>query len=349
MKKIAFIFPSPIVGGHELMAIKIIKKWQAEKEVTVDAYISESNKRISSILNAENITHKCHGVPHRRLQIIHAFINVKYRKSTLNFLNSIRDKYDDVIVVQGDIELGSVFLLMAKQAGIMIKSYIPYAHSFKKMGAKLSLLKDALSKVVYRSCSSYITISNCFRRDILRLNDNAHVDIIENFIGDEIFKHQKTKNNNEKDRKSILKVFIIGRVYFKQKGHDILLEAIKYIHKNISNNVELHVVGDGPDLTKLKNIVNDYNLSKYVYFHGWLENCWELIDNIDLIVIPSRFEGVPLVMLEALKLDIPIIASNRDGMSDYIHVSNLFDFSSNSKTVESLTKKIIFFLPGFNE
>lgn len=342
MKKIAFIFPSPIVGGHELMAIKIIKKWQAEKEVTVDAYISESNKRISSILNAENITHKCHGVPHRRLQIIHAFINVKYRKSTLNFLNSIRDKYDDVIVVQGDIELGSVFLLMAKQAGIMIKSYIPYAHSFKKMGAKLSLLKDALSKVVYRSCSNYITISNCFKHDIFNLNNDAYVDVIENFIDDELSLVPRFNKGNS----AVFKIFIIGRVYFKQKGHDILLDSFCKFKKYINQNSELHIIGDGPDYNKLINKVKKNNLSNCVVFHGWLDDCWTLSHEIDVLVIPSKFEGVPLTMIEAHSRGIPILAAARDGMKDYLPPECCYVVNYNDNEVDVLANALIEFYNG---
>lgn len=62
-----------------------------------------------------------------------------------------------------------------------------------------------------------------------------------------------------------------------------------------------------------------------LYMHGWSQEPWDIAYNTDLLLIPSRFEGVPLVMLEALSLGIPILASNRDGMQEYLTADSLFD------------------------
>lgn len=322
MKKIAFIFPSPIVGGHELMAIRIIKKW-SDKNVTVDAYAPSENKRLLSILKSKSISSIEYDFSHKRLQIFHAFLNPFYRFTAFKFLKSISGKYDDIIIVQGDIELGCVFLLMAKKCGIKVISYLPYTHSFKKMGAYFGITKDFLSGFVYRSCNKYITISECFRRELYCINPSSVVELVENFLDDVPARVAKIGLNTP------AKIFIIGRIYFKQKNHDVFLRAFFEFKKITNLDVELHVVGDGPDKKKLEKLAEKYNIATSVIFHGWLSDCWALSQEIDLLVIPSKFEGVPLTMIEAHNRGIPILASAVDGMKDYLPPESCYTVDNN--------------------
>ena len=87
----------------------------------------------------------------------------------------------------------------------------------------------------------------------------------------------------------------------------------------------MHIVGDGIDLNRVKKLIA-VNCNKIdVVYHGWCKEPWEKVYDVDLIVIPSRFEGVPLVMLESLALEIDILASNIDSMIDYLEPDNLFN------------------------
>jgi len=112
--------------------------------------------------------------------------------------------------------------------------------------------------------------------------------------------------------------------------------------KNMKQKIELVIIGDGPDLEKLKNITQTLPDNITVRFLGWKNNVWDYSNDIDLILIPSNFEGVPLIMLEALKRNVPVIAPARDGMADYLEKKSLYEVIgvSHEGKVVNLRKKI---------
>lgn len=123
----------------------------------------------------------------------------------------------------------------------------------------------------------------------------------------------------------VYRIFLIGRISFKQKGHDRLINVLSKLDKNLVKNLEINFLGDGEDLIELKKMVKEKIPYIKVNFLGWLGEPWDVAYIANLIVIPSRFEGVPLVMLEALELNVKILASNIDGMVNYLDSEYLFN------------------------
>lgn len=315
----AIIFTSSIFGGHEIMTVNLIRKSSLKMKCSV--YVPSKNHQLIKYLKSEKIDFKTHDVNHMPLELFHTYFNFFHIAKCYKFLKGIRDEYDEVIVVQGDIELGSVFLLVSKMISINITSYIPYAHSFKLMGAKFGFLRDILARLTYKLCNSYITISDCFVLDLKRFNRQAICQVFENSI---VLPNVILNRTSESD--GIYKIFLIGRISFRQKGHDLLVKALQLIQKSdIDQDIEVHFVGDGPDFVNLKELCK--NLPEFIrpVYHGWISECWTVANVADLVIIPSRYEGVPLVMLEAIGLGIPVLATNRDGMSDYLSRENLFE------------------------
>ncbi|WP_326517974.1 glycosyltransferase [Acinetobacter sp. CAAS 2-6] len=333
-KNTIFMFPSTIVGGHELMAIQIIKDIiGCGGKVTV-CYNRSLNclENIFLNLNLDIID-----IPFstQKLEIFHAYFNYFLINKAIKFLKDIDKKFDTIILVQGDIELGSIYSHAANIINCKIISYIPYTHTAKTRNKFLAPLRDFLGTLAYQWCNNYITIYNKAALDIKKYNDKANVKIIKNKVRNlDVFK-LKIKDY-DKD-KSIFKIFIIGRVYFSHKGHDRLLEVLKRLDENLIRKIELNIIGDGPDLDEFKILASNIKKLTTVYW-GWMSEPWDEAYKADLIVIPSRYEGVPLVMLEALALNINIIASNVDGMVDYIDKNKLF--SDNTTFLEILGKEI---------
>ena len=88
--------------------------------------------------------------------------------------------------------------------------------------------------------------------------------------------------------------------------------------------LKLLVVGDGPDLAALKALVQREGLQDAVLFAGWTDGLSPVYAAIDALALPSRYEGVPLVMLQALYFKRPVIASAVDGMLDILPAHWLF-------------------------
>jgi glycosyltransferase involved in cell wall biosynthesis len=338
-KGISFIFPSIFLGGHEIMAIEIIKKisYQGKVEAgSITCFVPETNIKLIELMNDNSIAYVTFKGNASKPEFLHAFLNPIYILRCSKVFNTIPKK-NKVILVQGDILQGVGFIISSKLLSRELISYIPYSHSFNKMNAKSARLKDIFAKITYQMCNSFITISECFKRDIEIKNNNANVSLIHNFVKSSPDKFKSRQLNLDDD----VNIFIIGRVQFHQKGHDILVNALAGITKY---KIALHIIGDGPDMNSLETMKDKLPSNVSLVFHGWVSDSWRIARdrNIDLLVIPSLFEGVPLVMLEAMERNVPIIAAARDGMLDYLPADCLYEVTGDDAT--ALRDKIVYFI-----
>ncbi|EKZ5286315.1 glycosyltransferase [Klebsiella aerogenes] len=337
-EEVAVVFTAAIVGGHELMTIAHLERFRRRGFYFV-CFVPSDNLALIKVLNERHIPYKTHEVLHKKLEILHSFVNYSFRKKALDLLTYLHRQYKTIIIVQGDIELGSVFINMSEKAGINnLISYIPYAHSFHMMGSKLGYLKDWLSKIVYKKCQNYITISKVFSEQISKKNNSAKVKILNNFSRKLPNEYIRGKGYFYKKDDSRFTILMAGRVSFRQKGQDILFEALDSV--STSKKIIVYVIGDGPDLDKLKGLTEQLNENIHVKYYGWQSNVWEFSKEVDLITLPSRFEGVPLLMLEAREANIPIIAPERDGMKDFLPPTDLYESGTRVTEVAALAKKI---------
>lgn len=113
-----------------------------------------------------------------------------------------------------------------------------------------------------------------------------------------------------------LDLLFVGR-FDRQKGVDVLLQAFSILHRS-RPDIRLHLIGEA--------VVEDGAMipepTAGVYTHGWVDLAE--IDNwyasADALVVPSRWEGLPLVVPEALRNGTPVIVSDRSHMPDLIQV-----------------------------
>jgi len=96
-----------------------------------------------------------------------------------------------------------------------------------------------------------------------------------------------------------------------QKGHDCLLRAAKEVARRMPHVVFL-LVGDGPELKATRMLAASLELSN-VAFLGMRADVPDLLGAADLLVLPSLFEGLPLVVLEAMALALPVVATRIGG------------------------------------
>jgi L-malate glycosyltransferase len=104
-----------------------------------------------------------------------------------------------------------------------------------------------------------------------------------------------------------------------EKGIDILLETFNLLIR-FGNKAHLLLVGSGPDEKKLKDTVQKYGLSSYITFYGeaeW-ERATQLMALMDIVVVPSRFEGFGLTAAEAMAAGKPVVASDTSGLKEVV-------------------------------
>jgi glycosyltransferase involved in cell wall biosynthesis len=113
--------------------------------------------------------------------------------------------------------------------------------------------------------------------------------------------------------------YIIGCVgrLAEQKGYPYLIEAMEGIIKQDPRCI-LHIIGDGELKTDLHQLVESKNLTGNIKFLGLRNNVHSLIKHWDLFVLPSLWEGLPTVVMEAMIAQIPVIATNIPGTSELV-------------------------------
>jgi glycosyltransferase involved in cell wall biosynthesis len=115
---------------------------------------------------------------------------------------------------------------------------------------------------------------------------------------------------------------IVGTVarLSQEKGIDILIRAFAELHKAISN-AHLLIVGDGNQSTDLKSLANRLGISYAITWTGQLSwhEAMGYLGLMDVVVVPSRFEGFGLTAVEAMACSKPVVASRVDGLAEIIN------------------------------
>ncbi len=108
----------------------------------------------------------------------------------------------------------------------------------------------------------------------------------------------------------------LGRLH-GQKGYDILLEAFAEIAEKYTEWVVL-LVGGGPERKALLDQAHQLGLSGRVWLAGERTETRYLLEKMDIYVQPSRAEGTPNALMEAMALGLPVVATAVDGISELI-------------------------------
>jgi glycosyltransferase involved in cell wall biosynthesis len=108
----------------------------------------------------------------------------------------------------------------------------------------------------------------------------------------------------------------IGRLS-PEKGHADLIDAIGIV-RGRGHNVSLVLIGDGPERPKLLKKIQTLNLESSVHLPGYIDQPERMLEDIDLMVLPSHTEGLPNAALEALLMEVPVLATKVGGTPEII-------------------------------
>ena len=109
---------------------------------------------------------------------------------------------------------------------------------------------------------------------------------------------------------NVVRIVFVGSIELDRKGLDVLIDAVEILLKKSVPLFRLLIVGDGPDLSLLRDLVVSKGLGSTVEFFGESESPFDIMRKSDLLVLPSRREGLPNVMLEAMSCGVCVIASS---------------------------------------
>ncbi len=114
--------------------------------------------------------------------------------------------------------------------------------------------------------------------------------------------------------------FVVGYIgqLIARKGLDILLRAFAALRDQEGRPTRLVIVGDGDQRVNLENLSHSLGISESVSFLGYRIDRLEILKGFDVFALPSRLEGVPRCLMEAMAARVPVIASDIPGSRDLV-------------------------------
>lgn len=148
-----------------------------------------------------------------------------------------------------------------------------------------------------------------------------------------------TIQENIQREKSVLHV---GKL-IAQKAHDVLLHAWVLVVKD-HPDWRLDLVGDGPRMEEMKALCVELGIEDSTHWHGWCSDVERFYQSSSIFVLPSRFEGTPNALMEAMSFGMPCIISDQTGGGlDFVEqdVSGLIVQSDRPQELADSIKRLI--------
>ena len=105
----------------------------------------------------------------------------------------------------------------------------------------------------------------------------------------------------------------VGRLS-REKGADVMIRAMAHV----SPEINLVMIGDGPEREVLKQLANELNVSSRVTWAGQVQGAGQCMAAFDAFALSSRTEGTPMVLFEAMAAGVPIVATAVGGVPDVV-------------------------------
>lgn len=118
-------------------------------------------------------------------------------------------------------------------------------------------------------------------------------------------------------KKNQLMVLSIGRLSI-QKGHTYLIDAISRLSLEYKNYLRFFIAGSGDLHNELENKIRELKIENQISLLGIRKDIPALLQAADIFVLPSIWEGLPLVILEAMSAGLPILTTDVEGIDDVI-------------------------------
>jgi glycosyltransferase involved in cell wall biosynthesis len=198
----------------------------------------------------------------------------------------------------------------------VISSHLNRASLFAGLLGKLtrvpvvSHIHGLNQKGYYRFSDALVAVSQAVKKHMTEQNARTdNINAITNQIDKYALKSRDAAGNP-------LRIAITAKLH-KNKGHLWALEAIASNIEQLAT-IRIDIFGDGPEREVLEKYCNNSSLRDRVFFHGFVNDPEAYYDQIDIALLPSLGEGIPLSLLESMRWGIPCIASNIGGIPEII-------------------------------
>lgn len=345
--KIVQIITAFQLGGAEKVAIDISKNLEKKEFQTIILTIfkdnSEFSNSIKNTLSQYNIRFKEFGL----YKNIHKLKYIGLMISILQIFLFLRKEKPDIIhshtdlpdfVLANILRIYSIFnikkpkIVRTIHNTILWPSHKKIAYNVEKMFINDNIVfisngsKDAYYELrkrcnLTRSKKTFFIHNGA---DLTYYTNCCHLNILE-------------KQNIHLSKEKIN--FLFAGRFVEQKGFDLILEALRILEKKFLEKIHIYAFGKG-EMDKL--LLNNEYKSLPISILPPSSNINLIYGCFDFLLMPSRFEGLPLVVLEAFASELPVIASNAPGLNEAIPKNwELLFKNKNTKELAKIIENII--------
>jgi len=258
------------------------------------------------------------------------FIEIKNLQRSVNFaldakllfelIKIIRKEKPDVVHLNSS-KIGALGAIAAKLARVPRVIFTAHGWAFndpRQAWEKYAII--AVSRMVALFQDKIICVSDCDKEAALKykIAPIEKLVAIHNGINPKalsLLARKEARARLNIDEKS-LAVGTIANFYKTKSLDTLVLAAISAIH--LSPSIKFVIIGDGPERIKIEELIKKYRLGGYFLLTGALKNAGQYLKAFDIFVMPSKKEGLPYALLEAMAAKTACVASAVGGIPEII-------------------------------
>ena len=332
--KIALFIPSLDVGGAERVILNLANGF-TERGYLVDLLLCKRQG---------NYTYKVSN----KINVIN--FNKEHTTGALLELIKYIWKFSPDVVISA-LDYVNIVVLIAKLFCRRKTRFIVSVHSNLSQSTILNNnIKNKMIpffiKVLYRFADRIVAVSRDVAEDLSRIIGNRKkINVVYNPIvsrnlyirAKEPLEHKWFKDIN------IPVILSVGRLSY-EKNLECLIKAFKIILQKI--DVRLVILGEGNMRQNLKKMIEELKLSEFVDMPGVVENPYNYMKNASVVVLSSKYEGLPNVLIEALACNTPIVSTDCKSGPREILADGRFGYLVQVDDENNIAKRVIDILSG---
>lgn len=282
---------------------------------------------------------------------------IRVIKESIEMYKIFKNENYNCVHVHSGTPIRILYLVAAKMANVKIRIY--HSHSAEVLGPHKLL---NIKKIVFKFFKNIIPIfaTNyfaCSKKAAEWMYPNRimkKVEIVYNGINLEKFKYQEDIRRNIRKQLDIEENFVVGHIgrFNDQKNHTFLIDIFNDLITKIPE-AKLLLIGTGELEDTIRQKVSDLNLEEKVLFLGVRDNVNEIMQGMDIFLLPSNYEGLPVVGIEAQAAGLKCILSdqitNEVAITDNVEFLPIIDTNNWKEKItelrnykrEDVSKKII--------
>ena len=242
-------------------------------------------------------------------------------------------RYD--IIHDNTLHISIPMMWCAKKAGVPVR--ILHSHNSKMGETPAKAFRNRFFLPVLRSlATNYAACSQLAGRAMF---EDQEFTVIPNVIQTEKYRFDPTMRKSVRQKMNATDKFVVGTVgrLAEQKNPFFAIDVFKCLLKNVPN-AEYWWVGNGPLEERVKTYIEEKKLTKYIKLLGSRNDTVELYQGMDVFFLPSLFEGLSIVTVEAQAMGLPCVVS--DVIPPEAEYTELLKRCSLQDSIEAWVEKI---------